>query len=92
MLSLKRFNPQIWLPTLTLAWGLVSVGQGLIKNQAGLLGIRFCTVTSFPCSAVKPQTVHSIGRYRSGSIPRFHFSVLYVLPEVSPNQTAQRIL
>ncbi|KAK0439771.1 major facilitator superfamily domain-containing protein [Armillaria borealis] len=38
---LKRFNPQIWLPTLTLAWGLVSVGQGLITNQAGLLGIRF---------------------------------------------------
>ncbi|PBK97684.1 MFS general substrate transporter [Armillaria gallica] len=41
MLSLKRFNPQIWLPTLTLAWGLVSVGQGLITNQPGLLGIRF---------------------------------------------------
>ncbi|KAK0464541.1 major facilitator superfamily domain-containing protein [Desarmillaria tabescens] len=31
----------IWLPTLTLAWGLVSIGQGLITNQAGLLGIRF---------------------------------------------------
>lgn len=38
---LKRFNPQLWLPSLTLAWGLVSVGQGLITNQAGLLGIRF---------------------------------------------------
>ncbi|KAK0487455.1 major facilitator superfamily domain-containing protein [Armillaria novae-zelandiae] len=31
---LKRSNLQLWLPTLTLAWGLVSVGQGL-------LGIRF---------------------------------------------------
>ncbi|KAF8904218.1 major facilitator superfamily domain-containing protein [Mucidula mucida] len=38
---LKRFDPQIWLPTLTLAWGIASVGQGLITNQAGLLGIRF---------------------------------------------------
>lgn len=39
---LKRFNPQIWLPTLTLVWGIVSVFQGLVKNKAGLFGIRFC--------------------------------------------------
>ncbi|KAF7299548.1 hypothetical protein HMN09_00960000 [Mycena chlorophos] len=37
---LKRFDPQIWLPTLTLVWGIVSVAQGLVKNQAGLFGIR----------------------------------------------------
>ncbi|KAJ7505302.1 major facilitator superfamily domain-containing protein [Mycena galericulata] len=36
-----RFNPQIWLPTLTLVWGIVSICQGLVKNQAGLFGIRF---------------------------------------------------
>lgn len=38
---LKRCNPQVWLPSLTLAWGIVSIGQGLVKNQAGLFGIRF---------------------------------------------------
>ncbi|KAF8195576.1 major facilitator superfamily domain-containing protein [Pholiota molesta] len=38
---LKRFNPQLWLPTLTLVWGIVSVCQGLVKNKAGLFGIRF---------------------------------------------------
>ncbi|KAF8123080.1 major facilitator superfamily domain-containing protein [Mycena galopus ATCC 62051] len=38
---LKRFNPQIWLPTLTLVWGIVSICQGLVKNQAGFFGIRF---------------------------------------------------
>ncbi|KAI0064095.1 MFS general substrate transporter [Artomyces pyxidatus] len=37
---LKRFNPRIWLPTLTFAWGVASVAQGLITNQAGLFGIR----------------------------------------------------
>ncbi|KAJ7935667.1 major facilitator superfamily domain-containing protein [Mycena leptocephala] len=41
VLSLKRFTPQIWLPTLTLVWGIVSICQGLVKNQAGLFGIRF---------------------------------------------------
>jgi len=38
---LKRFDPQIWLPTLTLTWGIVTIAQGLIKNKAGLFGIRF---------------------------------------------------
>ncbi|KAF8798941.1 MFS general substrate transporter [Phlegmacium glaucopus] len=38
---LKRFNPQYWLPSLTLCWGLITIFQGLIRNQAGLLGIRF---------------------------------------------------
>ncbi|KAF8967163.1 major facilitator superfamily domain-containing protein [Flammula alnicola] len=37
----NRFDPQIWLPTITLLWGIVSVGQGLVKNKAGLFGIRF---------------------------------------------------
>ncbi|KNZ73050.1 hypothetical protein J132_01435, partial [Termitomyces sp. J132] len=38
---LKRFNPQIWLPTLTLVWGIASIAQGLVKNKAGLFGVRF---------------------------------------------------
>ncbi|KAJ4491464.1 major facilitator superfamily domain-containing protein [Lentinula edodes] len=38
---LKRFDPQFWLPSLTLVWGIVSVCQGLVTNQAGLFGIRF---------------------------------------------------
>ncbi|KZV98850.1 MFS general substrate transporter [Exidia glandulosa HHB12029] len=38
---LKRFNPRIWLPFLTLTWGIVSVCQGLVHNQAGLFAVRF---------------------------------------------------
>ncbi|KAG1822985.1 MFS general substrate transporter [Suillus subaureus] len=37
----NKCNPQVWLPSLTLVWGIVSIGQGLVKNQAGLFGIRF---------------------------------------------------
>ncbi|KAG9122129.1 Glycoside hydrolase 2 (Mannanase, beta-galactosidase), partial [Ceratobasidium sp. 392] len=33
---LKKFNPKVWLPTLTLAWGIVSTCQGFITNRAGL--------------------------------------------------------
>ncbi|KAI5123157.1 hypothetical protein M0805_000860 [Coniferiporia weirii] len=38
---LKRFDPQYWLPFITLLWGIVSICQGLVTNQAGLFGIRF---------------------------------------------------
>ncbi|KAI0297650.1 major facilitator superfamily domain-containing protein [Russula brevipes] len=39
-LVLKRFGPQFWFPLLTFTWGVASVAQGLITNQAGLFGIR----------------------------------------------------
>lgn len=48
-IRLKRFNPQIWLPTLTLLWGIVTICQGFVTNQAGLLGIRFCEFLPFMC-------------------------------------------
>ncbi|KAI0260221.1 major facilitator superfamily domain-containing protein [Gloeopeniophorella convolvens] len=37
---LKRFDPQFWLPLLTFAWGVASIAQGLVTNQAGLFGVR----------------------------------------------------
>ncbi|GAC93982.1 hypothetical protein PHSY_001551 [Pseudozyma hubeiensis SY62] len=38
---LKKTSPPLWLPTLTLIWGIISVVQGLVHNQAGLFAVRF---------------------------------------------------
>ncbi|TFK24972.1 MFS general substrate transporter [Coprinopsis marcescibilis] len=38
---LKRFDPQIWLPTLTVAWGVVTIAQGFVTNKASLFAVRF---------------------------------------------------
>lgn len=38
---LKKLNPQIWLPILTVTWGVVATLQGLVKNEAGFLAARF---------------------------------------------------
>ncbi|EST09653.1 Major facilitator superfamily [Kalmanozyma brasiliensis GHG001] len=38
---LKKTSPPVWLPTLTLVWGIISVVQGLVHNQAGLFAVRF---------------------------------------------------
>lgn len=40
-LVLKKTSPPVWLPTLTLVWGIISVVQGLVHNQAGLFAVRF---------------------------------------------------
>lgn len=38
---LKRFSPRIWLPTLMIIWGIVSIAMGLVHNFQGLLAARF---------------------------------------------------
>jgi sugar phosphate permease len=44
---LKRVGPRIWLPLITLAWGVVATLQGIVQNNqhvsgtAGFLAVRF---------------------------------------------------
>ena len=38
---LKRTSPRAWLPTLTLAWGVVATLMGLSQNLAGFYVVRF---------------------------------------------------
>jgi len=37
---LKRIGPKLWLPTLTLIWGIVTTLQGVTQNLAGFFVIR----------------------------------------------------
>ncbi|KAI2633537.1 MFS general substrate transporter [Hypomontagnella submonticulosa] len=38
---LKRTTPRIWLPTLTIVWGVVATLMGIVHNLAGFLVSRF---------------------------------------------------
>lgn len=38
---LKRTTPRIWLPTLTIVWGIVATLMGIVHNLAGFLLSRF---------------------------------------------------
>ena len=38
---LKRTTPKLWLPTLTLAWGVVATLMGVTQNLAGFFAVRF---------------------------------------------------
>jgi MFS family permease len=39
-LVLKRISPKIWLPALTVAWGIVTMCLGFVKNYAGFMAVR----------------------------------------------------
>ena len=38
---LKRTTPKIWLPTLTIAWGIVATLMGVVTNLEGFFVARF---------------------------------------------------
>ncbi|PVI08149.1 MFS nicotinic acid transporter-like protein Tna1 [Periconia macrospinosa] len=38
---LKRTTPKFWLPTLTIAWGIVATLMGVTQNLAGFFVVRF---------------------------------------------------
>ncbi|CAG7985548.1 unnamed protein product [Penicillium olsonii] len=38
---LKKTTPRIWLPTLTLVWGVVATLLGIVQNYSGYLSSRF---------------------------------------------------
>ena len=40
-LVLKRVRPSYWLGGMSLCWGFMTLGQGLVKTYAGLLVLRF---------------------------------------------------
>jgi MFS family permease len=38
---LKRTSPQLWLPTLTVLWGVIATLLGVVQNYAGFISARF---------------------------------------------------
>jgi hypothetical protein len=39
-LVLRKMSPKIWLPALTVMWGIVTMCLGFIKNYAGFMAVR----------------------------------------------------
>lgn len=37
---LKRVAPSTWLAAIMFLWGIATIGQGLVRNQAGLIAMR----------------------------------------------------
>lgn len=62
---LKKTTPRIWLPTLTIVWGIVSTLLGIVENYSGFLAARFFLGVAE--SGLFPGVV-------------YYFSMWYVIP------------
>jgi len=41
-LVLKKFRPSIWLPCITVVWGIIMLSMGFVKTYPQLVGVRVC--------------------------------------------------
>jgi MFS family permease len=39
-LVLRKVSPKIWLPALTIMWGIVTMCLGFVRNYAGFMAVR----------------------------------------------------
>jgi sugar phosphate permease len=39
-LIIKKASPKIWLPTLTMVWGIITMCLGFVRNFAGFVAVR----------------------------------------------------
>jgi hypothetical protein len=44
---LKRIGPKIWLPLITVVWGIVATAQGAVVNNGGASGVAGFFVVRF---------------------------------------------
>lgn len=39
-MAMKRWRPSIWIPSIMVAWGIMTVLLGIVKSWGGLLAVR----------------------------------------------------
>lgn len=72
---LKLTNPKIWLPCLTIVWGIITVVQGLVHNQTGLFVIRFFLGVS-ECGLF-PGCVYLFSLYYPRNVRHFRVAIFF---------------
>ncbi|KAA8651314.1 uncharacterized protein ATNIH1004_000195 [Aspergillus tanneri] len=76
---LKKTTPRIWLPTLTLIWGIVATLLGVVQNYAGYLTEPVLNGSCDPLRPKGPSETLALGIAESGLFPGvvFYLSMWY---------------
>lgn len=86
---MKKFKPHVWLPLCLLAFGLVTILQGLTQTYSGILATRFFlglyTLGHTLSQMLKRYTYHR--SFRGGYVARVLLPYLNVVPEVRGSKT-----
>ncbi|RBR25028.1 uncharacterized protein FIESC28_02152 [Fusarium coffeatum] len=58
---IKKISPSLWLASITVLWGISTVGMGLVKNVEGLIACR--VLLGFFEAGIVPGCIYLIGMY-----------------------------
>ncbi|MCJ1307828.1 hypothetical protein MMC25_001476 [Agyrium rufum] len=72
---LKRTSPRAWLPTLTLAWGIVATLMGVTQNLGGFFAVRF--VLGMTESGLFPGVVFYLSMWYKRSEQQFRVALFF---------------
>ncbi|CAO1637823.1 unnamed protein product [Sympodiomycopsis kandeliae] len=86
-LVLKRIGANIWLPSIIIAWGIITTLTGIVKNYAGLLVIRSFLGLSegglLPGMTLYLSTLYSRGELQTSISGSFGGLLAYALTHVT---------
>ncbi|UJO23810.1 MFS transporter prlL [Fulvia fulva] len=74
-ISIKRIAPSTWISLIMTLWGIATVGQGLIRNNAGLQAMRF--LLGLFEAGFSPGCVYLISMYYKRYELQWRLSIFY---------------
>ncbi|KFY49688.1 hypothetical protein V496_09860 [Pseudogymnoascus sp. VKM F-4515 (FW-2607)] len=72
---LKKFKPSVWIPTITVAWGIVMVCHGFVHNYAGLLACRL--VLGIPEAGIFPACSYYVTMWYPRAEAQYRTALFY---------------
>ncbi|KFX97820.1 hypothetical protein V490_02611 [Pseudogymnoascus sp. VKM F-3557] len=72
---LKKFKPSVWIPVISVAWGIVMVCHGFVHNYAGLLACRL--VLGIPEAGIFPACSYYVTMWYPRAEAQYRTALFY---------------
>ncbi|RGP67580.1 hypothetical protein FSPOR_5767 [Fusarium sporotrichioides] len=72
---IKKISPSLWLASITVLWGISTVGMGLVRNVEGLIACR--ALLGFFEAGIVPGCIYLIGMYYKRYEVQWRMSIFF---------------
>ncbi|KAF1982042.1 MFS general substrate transporter [Aulographum hederae CBS 113979] len=79
---IKKVEPSTWLSGIMVTFGICTIGQGLVNNLAGLVGLRFCV--GFFEAGLFPGCIYLLSMYYKRYELQFRLTLFFSASIVAP--------
>ncbi|UZP38440.1 hypothetical protein NXS19_006256 [Fusarium pseudograminearum] len=72
---IKKISPSLWLASITVLWGISTIGMGLVRNVEGLIACR--VLLGFFEAGIVPGCIYLIGMYYKRYEVQWRMSIFF---------------